>query len=150
MTTLLKILILGMGDFSQNPVFENTCATIKDSYSPYCIKNDKPKSPSLSFVFDVKNQISRLFHLNMTQKHSWSMFRDPAMNVCSLSRPLFCGLCHPQAFCSSHSCLLPLPTAWISQPVSDTEMLLMRQRPPQCRKVGLQCHGRILGVWRSF
>lgn len=86
MTTLLKILILGMGDFSQNPVFENTCATIKDSYSPYCIKNDKPKSPSLSFVFDVKNQISRLFHLNMTQKHSWSMFRDPAMNVCSLAQ----------------------------------------------------------------
>lgn len=85
MTALLKILILGMGDFSQNPVFENTCATIKDSYSPYCIKNDKHKSPSLSFVFNVKNQISRLFHLNITQKRNWSMFRDPAINVCSLA-----------------------------------------------------------------
>ena len=40
----------------------------------------------MSFVFDGKNQISRLFHLNMTQKHSWSMFRDPAMNVCSLAQ----------------------------------------------------------------
>lgn len=74
-----------MGDFSQNPVFENTCATIKDSYSPYCIKNDKHKNPSLSFVFNVKNQISRLFHLNITQKRNWSMFRDPAINVCSLA-----------------------------------------------------------------